>query len=168
MNKIAILTDSVRKRLGDRLNKLQLHSDLYELAQVPLIEDFVLRGILGCLVARLGGQQTVYFLQPAPDIPCSRLLKMTTDKRGDHGADWLCAGIDGGTGHCLADGRTAQGGVRQDLRGHRFYPQACGFAGNGRKRPPGLSIASFPRPRGQHEAERLHAKELKQEHEAEI
>jgi len=63
MNKIAILTDSVRKRLGDRLNKLQLHSDLYELAQVPLIEDFVLRGILGCLVARLGGQQTVYFLK---------------------------------------------------------------------------------------------------------
>ena len=46
-----------------------------------------------------------------------------TDKRGGHGTDWLCAGIDGGTGHRLTDGRATQGGIRARFRGHGFRGQ---------------------------------------------
>ena len=39
-----------------------------------------------------------------------------TDKAGDHGADWLRAGLDGGTAYRLADGRAAEGGMRAVVR----------------------------------------------------
>ena len=46
-----------------------------------------------------------------------------TDKRGGHGTDRLCAGIDGGTGHRLTDGCATQGGMRARFRGHGFQGQ---------------------------------------------
>ena len=46
-----------------------------------------------------------------------------TDKRGGHGTDWLCAGIDGGTGHRLTDGCATQGRMRARFRGHGFRGQ---------------------------------------------